>query len=374
MKTIGVDISVLNDEQKTGIGVYTYQLIDALLKINKEDKFILFGIATFSTYDFLKNLAFKNYPNVQMRIFKLPARSFRLAFLTWQKLNWPPIEKFIGPIDIFHSFNWLMPPQKKGKRVATIFDLTSILYPQWHDPRTVQLDRLRFKGVGQDADLVITISQNTKNDFLKFYPQARVEVIYPGADKIFNSRVDQKFTKKVLEKYQLKPGFLLSVATLEPRKNLKGLIEAYSESGIKTPLVLAGKMGWKNSEQMKLIEGNHQIKITGFLPEDVLKVFYQQALCLVYPSFYEGFGIPVLEALSSGTPVITSRNSSLIEVGEKAVFYVDPYDKESIKEALILISSGKNLRASLSQKGFVQARKFSWEVSARQLNDLYRSL
>src|SRR3989344_9221901 len=103
---IGIDISVLNDKEKTGIAVYVYNLIDALLRINKEDKFILFGIATFETFDFLKSLPFKNNPNVEMKIYKLPARTFRTVFLLWQKLNWPKIEDFIGNVDIHHSFNW----------------------------------------------------------------------------------------------------------------------------------------------------------------------------------------------------------------------------------------------------------------------------
>ena len=157
---IGIDISVLNDYQKTGIGVYTYGLIKALLLKNKKDKFILFGIATFSTFDHLKNIEFKKYPNVELKIFKLPAKFFRIAFLIWQKLNWPSIENLIGPVDIFHSFNWYFPSQRFGKSIATVFDMTPILYPNFHQEKTVQLDKNRLERIKETADLVITISEN----------------------------------------------------------------------------------------------------------------------------------------------------------------------------------------------------------------------
>ncbi|EKD96114.1 MAG: group 1 glycosyl transferase, partial [uncultured bacterium] len=224
---IGIDISVLNDYQKTGIGVYTYGLIKALLLKNKKDKFILFGIATFSTFDHLKNIEFKKYPNVELKIFKLPAKFFRIAFLIWQKLNWPSIENLIGPVDIFHSFNWYFPSQRFGKSIATVFDMTPILYPNFHQEKTVQLDKNRLERIKEMADLVITISENSKKDFLKFAPGKKVEVIYPATDiKMLNS------LKSVLDKYHLKPGYFLSVSTIEPRKNIKALIKAYLSSGL----------------------------------------------------------------------------------------------------------------------------------------------
>lgn len=375
MKRIGLDISVLSEQQKTGIGVYTYELIKALLMINKKDKFILFGLATFKTYHYLKNLEFKNCPNVEMKIFRMPAKFFRTAFLTWQKLDWPPVEKFVGPLDIFHSFNWFMPPQRGGKKVATVFDLTSILFPSWHSSRTSQLDQLRFERIVKQANLTVTISKNSKKDFLKFNPEGKVEVVYPAVGAQFNTKIDQVETKKILQKYHLEPNFFLSVSTLEPRKNLKNLIEAYLETGIKNPLILVGKMGWKNKEIVELIEKNGQkVKHLGFIKEEDLPILYQQALCLIYPSYYEGFGLPILEAQACGTPVICSNSSSLPEVGGQAAVYVNPNSLESIKKALIEIKSNPKLRKFLSREGLKQAQKFSWEKSAQKLNSLYQKL
>lgn len=375
MKTIGVDISVLNDRQKTGIGVYTANLLEAILKINSLDKFILFGISTMSTYSYLKNLDFGKRANVEMRIFKWPAKLLRQSFLIWQKLNWPPIEAFIGDVDIFHSFNWFMPPQKRGKKVATVFDITSIKFPQWHDRKTSQLDRLRFKKIAADADLAIAISESTKKDFLEFHPRGRVEVIYPGKSESFNTKFDEKKLLKTLQKYNLQKGYFLSVSTLEPRKNLERLINVFLKVGINAPLVLVGKMGWKNDQLLQLIKSNpDRVKMLGFVPDGDLKALYEGALCLVYPSLYEGFGIPVVEAMSLGTPVITSNISSLSEAGGDAVLYINPYEEQSLAKALVKVYQNDKLRQKLSMLGLKQAGKFSWEKSAQKLNLLYQSL
>lgn len=383
-KTICLDISVLNDKDKTGVGVYTYELVKSLLKFDKEDNFIskgekfhfiLFGFATLKTYEYLKNIEFKNYPNVELKIYKMPARAFRRAFLLWQKINWPKIESFVGPVDIFHSFNWNLPPVKNTKLVATIFDMTPFLFPDFHQPKTIQLDKVRLNRIKQNADLVLTISENSKNDFLKFAPEKKVEVIYPGVRLDFRAKIKNEEVKKVLDKYGLKKGYILSVGTLEPRKNIRNLIKAYLLTGVKEKLILVGNWGWEKSDLKQLIEKNKdKIITTGFLEDQDLIYLYLGAICLIYPSLYEGFGIPVLEAMSLGIPVITSGNSSLTEVGGSAVLYIDPQDSNSIKKALIEIVNKKKLRDDLIKKGLKQANKFSWETSAKKLISLYQQL
>lgn len=361
MKTIGIDISVLNDRQRSGIGVYTYGLIKTLLSENTEDKFILFGFATYSTFDYLKNIEFNKYPNVELKIYKMPAKFFRTFFLLWQKLNWPPIENLIGPVDIFHSFNWYLPPQKSGKVVATVFDMTPLIFPKYHLQKTIQLDRIRLNRIRERADLVITISQNSKKDFLKFSPKSLVEVIYPGVGEQFKG-----------ERGKGKDRYILSVGTLEPRKNIKNLITAYLKSKISEKLVLAGNWGWEDSGLGDLIKTNSEkIILIGYVPDKDLPYLYNQALCLVYPSFYEGFGIPVLEAQASGCPVITSFVSSLPEAGGKAAVYVDPNSTEDIIRAIKQI---KKMRKKLIKKGYENIKRFSWKKSAKKLNFLYQQL
>ena len=373
-KIICLDISVLNDKNKTGVGVYTYELIKALLKINKRDKFILFGFATFKTFNFLKNLEFRNYPNVEMKIYKMPAKLFRRLFLFWQKIDWPNIEKLVGPIDIFHSFNWNLPPVKNSKMVATVFDMTPNLTPNYHQKKTIQLDNVRLNRIRNKADLVITISENSKKDFLKFAQGKRTEVIYPGVSDIFMQKITAAKSKKVLKKYDLEKGYILAVGTLEPRKNIRYLIKAYLKSNLAEKLVLVGNWGWEKSDLLENIKSNKdKIILTGFIPDEDLVYLYHGALCLVYPSLYEGFGIPILEAMSCGVSVISSNTSSLPEVGLDAVIYIDPSDIDSLVSALRIIKDPQ-LRTSLIKKGLQQAKKFSWEKSANKLNQLYQML
>ena len=372
---IGIDISDLNDSQRTGIAVYIYELLNELIRLDQDDEFILFGIATFKTHNYLKNLDFKKYPNVKLKIMRWPARLFRQTFIAWQKFNFPPIEKLIGSIDIFHSFNWYLPPTKSAKSVGTFFDMTAITNPEWHLAKTTQMDKLLFKRMSKLNDVVITISGASKKDFLNYSPKSRVEVIYPAAAKIFNPAVNKNLNKKILDKYNLKSGFILSVSTLEPRKNLEGLIKAYLNLKTDAKLVLVGKSGWKNQELERLIERyKDKIISLGFVPENELPTLYQEAVFLIYPSFYEGFGIPILEAMSCGTPVIISNNSSMPEVGGEAAVYIDPYKTESMTKVMNLFLSDKKLLEKHRRLVLVQAKKFSWEVSAKKLIKLYKQI
>ena len=372
---IGLDISVLKDEQRTGIGVYTYELIKALLEVNAEDDFILFGIASFETHRYLNNLDLKNHPNVRMCIKSIPARLLRRTFILWQTLQYPSIEAFTGDLDIFHSFHWVVPPQRSGKRVATVFDMSSVLRPELHQGKTSQLDALRFRQIARYSDLVIAISQNSQRDFLRWSPTSRVEVIYAGVGEQFGKTFDGGTVRRILARYHLPRGYCLSVATLEPRKNLAFLVDNYLKSGIGHPLVLVGGEGWKNSQLKELIRRHEgRIIATGFVPAEDLSILYQNALCFIYPSLYEGFGLPILEAMASGLAVICSNTSSLPEVGGDAALYVDPFNDAQMQEAVRRISADEKLRERLKQKGTEQVRKFSWRISAQKLNRLYADL
>lgn len=371
---IGIDISVLNDRNRTGIGVYTYELIKNYLDLDKENEIILFGFSTFLTEQYLKNI-FKTNKRVKVKVVKLPARIFRVFFLFWQRINYPTIENFIGRVDIYHSFNWYLPPQKYGKKVATVFDLTAIKFPELHLTATTQLDKTRFERINKYADLVIAISKSARRDFLNLYPQKKVEIVYPSTQAIFDQKIKTDKNKKLLKKYKIEKGYILAVGTLEPRKNFVSLIKAYLEIETDKKLVLVGSLGWKNDEVNMLIDTNKdKIIKTGYVSNQELVLLYKYAYCLVYPSFYEGFGIPVLSALKLGIPVISSNTSSLPEVGGKAILYIDPNNYKTIKKALNKLLSDKKLIKILSNAGRKQAKQFSYKKSARKLKDIYESL
>lgn len=383
MRRIGIDVSCLASENKTGIGVYCFNLIDNLLQINKIDKFILFAITPLDTPNKDINY-FKKYSNVEIKIIRLPIQVFRRMFLLWQKINWPPIEYFIGKVDIFHSFNWFIPPQKHGKSVATFYDLTAVLFPEWHKTETTQMDNLRFETMAEKADLITTISESSKKDFIEKYGKSRVEVIHPGTNLEYRGNK---------EDWGEMGEYFLFVGTLEPRKNIERLIIAFSRqlSAIRQKqkesvncrllaesyLVIIGSSGWLSDDIYNLPKSlgiEEKVKFLDFVSDEQLIRLYKNALCLVYPSLYEGFGIPVLEAMQIGVPVITSNTSSLPEVGGDAVLYVDPQNIEDITKALQKIYTDKKLREGMIKKGLVQAKKFSWKMSAEKLLKSYYSL
>lgn len=375
MKRIGIDVSVLASGQKTGVGVYCFNLIDNLLKIDKTDHFILFALHPLgkTSNDILH---FKKYPNVKLKIYKLPVQSFRRLLILWQTINFPLIETLIGKVDIFHSFNTFIPPQKTGRSVATFYDLSSIYYPAFHKKQTSKLDDLRFKRMVKKSDLILTISRFSKNEFLQKWPGKKVEVIYPAPRGIFYQKINESENESVLKKYNLEKRYFLFVGTLEPRKNVERLIKAFSvfTDGGSASLVIVGSNGWLSDDIYylpKKLGIDERVKFLDYVEDKDLPALYRSALCLIYPSLYEGFGLPAVEAFKMGIPVITSNNSSLSEIGKNSAVLIDPMDTEKITDAMRKIFTNARLRNTLIKKGRIKAKEFSWEKGARQLLKFY---
>ena len=342
------------NNQGAGVHVYTKMLVKSLEKQKNQHETILIC---------QKEIGFTDLPCILVPSIQMPIgyQSLRLFFII------PRIIKKLNP-DVVIEPTHFGPFNLPGhiKRITIIHDLTPIMCPHWHRFHSQLLQRIFLKGILKRADLIVTNSQNTSKDLLSYapYTKNKTQNVYLGKDPIFkpNSNSD------LIKKYGVGFPFFLYVGTIEPRKNLSGLLHAYEKfrqgKRSKAQLVIIGGKGWKSKEFFKSLN-NHPYKpdivLPGYIPTEELPVFYTEALAFVYPSFYEGFGFPILEAMSCGTPCITSKVSSLPEVGGDAALYVDPYSASEIAEKMEMIASDKKLRESLSKKSLEQSSKFSWD-------------
>lgn len=264
---------------------------------------------------------------------------------------------------------------RRIKRVTVIHDLTPIKFPRFHRFQSQFLQRIFLPGILKRADLIVTNSENTKKDVIAYSPQAKEKTtfIHLGKDEFFKPERDIS----VLRKYGVKQPYFLFVGTIEPRKNLITLLEAFEQFKQKNQtnhaLVIVGGKGWKSGrffKKLKQYPFRSEIIIPGYVLREELPVFYSMAESFIYPSIYEGFGFPVLEAMACGTPVITSKTSSLPEVGGEAAVYFDPYQVSELVEKMELLEESDNMRKEMINKGFQQAEKFSWKKYAKEFVNL----
>jgi glycosyltransferase involved in cell wall biosynthesis len=223
------------------------------------------------------------------------------------------------------------------------------------------------------ADKIITISENTKNDIIKLMgiPHKKIETIYLGVDPA-------PLKNNLSHEYTIESPYILFVGMLEPRKNIVGLIRAYAALKNKKShkLIIVGKKGWMYEQIFLLVKELHlekDVLFLGYVPEHALSQLYRGASCFVYPSFYEGFGIPVLEAMAHGCPVITSKNSSMEEIAKEVALLVDPSNEEAIMKAITFILAYKEEREKMIQKGLHHIKKFQWKTMAEKTKKLYTS-
>ena len=270
-------------------------------------------------------------------------------------------------------------------RILTVYDLIPLLFPKFFVPRVNQRAIDIIKSIDIHRDWVICISEHTKQDFCKYsgMDSARVFVTPLAAANYFYPAKDSQHIEKVLVKYNIPTNpYLLSLCTLEPRKNLDLLIRAFSDFIHAHPradlnLVLVGTNGWKNDEIFQAVQNNSQIKdrifFAGYVPDEELAPIYSGALAFVYPSLYEGFGLPPLEAMQCGTPVITSNSSSLPEVVGDAGLLINPTRQDELSDAIWRLVSDKQLQTKLSQRSIARASQFSWEKSVNQTIEVYKT-
>lgn len=372
---IGIDISSI--PYSTGVSNYTLNLIRNLIKVNKNHTFKLFySSLRLPLPTEIKNLN-KN-TNVKIYQFKIPPT---LLEILWNRLHILPVELFIGKCDLFHTSDWTQPPTIAAKTVCTIHDLTPFLYPQWHHPKVIKAHTNKMYWAAKKSDSFICVSQNTQKDLLKLFPKINIKktcVIYEAAEDKYSqflklSPTIQQKKKEIIKKQYGLDKFFLAQGTREPRKNLKNLITAFDLYCKKFPkskieLAITGKYGWGKDINSS---NNCRIKILGFIPEKDMVALHATATCLIYPSFYEGFGLPILKSMKVGTPVITSNTSSLGEITNNSALLVDPHSVKEIAKAIEKIATSSSTRQSLIKKGIEHSKKFSWLQVAKETLNFY---
>lgn len=282
--------------------------------------------------------------------------------------------------DIFHGLSGELPLKwnnKPIKKIVTIHDLIFMRFPQYYSFFDRKIHFWKFKKAAEQADLIIAISEQTKRDIIKFLkvPESKIRVVYQGCHQSFKQIQSQEFLNSVREKFKLPQKFILNVGTIEERKNLLNIIKAIKETEI--PLVVVGKKTKYFNKVEKFII-KHKLQNQIFFLENVsmeeLAVIYKLAEIFVYPSFFEGFGIPVIEALFSGTSIITSNTSCLPEAGGKDSVYVDPHNSEDLKSKIFFLWNNEAERKRRAEKGLEYVQKFNDVNIANELIKVYHEV
>lgn len=370
---IGIDIRPMAG-LRTGIQEYTEQLLAHLIPLAPEHKFKLF-FSSFRTA--VPNRPWMHAPNVEVVNRKIPNN---LLFFLNSILGYPRIDDLIGGADVFFSPHFFLASlSSQCRRVTTFHDLSYVRFPEfftwrkhwWHNVEMNPRKQAKF------SDKIIAVSESTKKD-LEFYyhiDPANINVIPLGINKFEPVQEDIIYFKNI---NHIPSRYVLYLGTIEPRKNIKGLVRAFNilkeKIGFEdVELIIIGKKGWKFKEILSEIESSpfkSMIRYLGHIPDEERALYYSGATIFVYPSFFEGFGSPVLEAMSYGVPVITSTNSSLPSVSGGAGLLIDPYNISDLAEAMTTLMSDSVIHARMSKMGLERSSLYNWNKVAQKTLDL----
>lgn len=360
---IGIDANEANTKNRVGIGGFAFEMLWEFYKQAGSDAKINYLI-------YLKETKREELPKENNR--------WKYRIIGPKKL-WTqfalPLDLFFhkpSP-DVFFSTTHYAPRFCSAPSVVSVMDLSYMYYPYLFKKRDLyKLDKWTSYSVKQ-AKKVLTISKSSKDDIIKYYKLEpnNVRVVYPGiklGNKFIKTKNSMNNLKLLKEKYSIQNDYVLFVGTLQPRKNIQRLIEAFSK--VDSPsldLVIIGKKGWMYEEILKApkkFEIENKVKFLDYVSDEDIPAFYKNAECFILPSLYEGFGLPVLEAMKYGCPVLTSNVSSLPEAGGGAAVYFDPLNVSDISAKIKLVLENKGLQAKMAETGLEQVKKFSWEKAA----------
>ncbi len=314
----------------------------------------------------------------------VPARTIRAGYKPWRMAVWLGqlaglgFNRLVPDAELFHATEHLLPPLRGVPTVLTVHDMIFKLFPQHQKPLNYWYLNATMPLYCRRAGAIITVSESSRQDILTHYrlDPAKVTVVYEAASPEFVPAPPEAVAE-IRRRYGLPDRFLIHVGTIEPRKNLTRLVEALQrlrDGGLTVPLLVVGGKGWLYDgffRRLEELEVRDSVRFTGYVPAADLPLLYNAATAATLPSVYEGAGLPLLEAMACGTPVVCSNVSSLPEMGGQAARYFDPYDVEAMAEALCAVWTDADLRAEMREQGLRQAARFSWERAAEETLAVY---
>jgi len=365
--------------QGAGIGTYVRNLVAAMLEQDQNNQYTLLTSG--------RPTAEHPFPageNVRGRSILIPDRYLNIL---WYRLRAPlPATLFSGPADIYHGPDFVLPPLGRAvRKVVTIHDLAFLEHPEYAVPSLAAYLHKVVPDAVQAADVVATVSHEVSRTLMTHFqvPREKLTVVPNGVAPHFRRITDPVILGATLHKYNLKHPLVLAVGTMEPRKNHLGLIKAFHQAQRRAAkngpamLAIAGGPGWLYDETQSLVTELHlerKVRFLGRVSDLELITLYSMADVFAFPSFFEGFGIPPLEAMACGAPVITSNTSSLPEVVGDAALQVDPHAIDALSEAILRLLDDESLREELRQKGYEQVKHYTWAASARKMLIIYQKL
>lgn len=358
--------------QRSGIGIYTYELAKRL----QNTETLSFQGNVFNFMGRNDNSA--SLCGVSMELAENCSMPYGVYRRIWDKVPFSYSKRFPAA-DITHFFNYIVPPRVDGTVISSIYDMTYLRYPETMDERNLKRIQRDILYSVERSQRIVTISEFSKSEIVSLLQvdPAKIDIVYTNAS-LHHSCASPEV---LWERYGVKAPFILYMGTIEPRKNLSMLIRAFSrfkkETGLPHKLVLAGGKGWKSEDIYATAEGSpvkEDMIFTGYISAEEKNALYQQAATFVFPSLYEGFGMPPLEAMHFDTPVICAEAASLPEVVGDGAVLVPPQDELAWCQAMYDVLSQKELREALVRRGHLRTQRFSWASSAQTLKQIYQQI
>ncbi|MFP6581921.1 MAG: glycosyltransferase family 1 protein [Candidatus Hydrogenedentota bacterium] len=367
---LGFDISSLTPA-RTGVGNYVFELGCALLRIDSE--FELHGYATGRR---AVDVSGMSHPMAYRQV-HIPTS---VLYKCWRYFRHPSVEFLLGrDLDVVHGTNFYLPETRRAKRIISVHDISFEVHPEWVNQRVVSPYASQIEEFCDEADGIITFSEFTKAEMVSHYETEPDKIhVTPHGIRSDWCRFGDEAAKARVAELGIQGAYVLYVGTIEERKNIRRMLEAFALlENYPHRLVLVGNEGWMSTSLTQLIEDlklSDRVLLPGYIPHEDLSALYKAADAFVFPSLYEGFGFPVLEAFACGCPVITSNTTSLPEVGGDVVEYVDPMEVLDIARGIEAVIGDTDYARDLGRRGHERMRLFDWSETARETVDVYRSV